>query len=496
MIESDAYFYIQKSTPESLSDVERMDIPTARKILETVVALHENLISNPDFKIGLYTLEQVKAAFVVLTEALVDRDEGYRVVASKNNKNITFSLLLLYDIVGVKDKHSKPSSVHLVLENEDRYILENDLKLNPSEGKFNITRFADFRQRKARVVHASGLKDDPDLNTHRYMWRGVRWMAANILQWNETDIVFPEQLDDITLEQVLTLSDKHSATQNTARQLESPYARPHTVDGAASVLESMYAVPSIADVLLTEAHDIQDVIQALEQLRVITREMGVEVGGSIGSKIVRGQTVYFIKSIATGTEHEVRRSDLGNINFHTHPHNPEKMEALLKKSNAHFDMPSQVDILTFFADKNREQEIIIGPFYTIALQKNKLSAYAEAVYETWRDLGNKPELIASLMSTGYGYEALFVYMDFLFITSWEAVSRQQYDMHNWVSFLRKAGVTVTIQEAAHELSEEEKRLRSQLQLQPGVYEALQDETFNNWVTEQRQILVEDYQSRK
>ncbi|MEO6508870.1 MAG: hypothetical protein ABIO02_02865, partial [Patescibacteria group bacterium] len=39
----------------------------------------------------------------------------------------------------------------------------------------------------------------PQLEAVRHLWKGLRWHAANMLDWNKPGVVMPEQLDNLPL---------------------------------------------------------------------------------------------------------------------------------------------------------------------------------------------------------------------------------------------------------------------------------------------------------
>lgn len=272
-------------------------------------------------------MPQVRQAFDVVAENIMASPNSEGSLMTSTDKDTNYGRARLTVFNKIKDV-SRPESLYLSLTKDDNYILESQLPLRESESWVvnDSMRFADFRGNK-KIVSAYDLQKDFSMDKYRHMWRGVRWVAVNILDWNKEGLIMPEELDH---------------PQTSLHLLPKGEDESVIIDNPTTPSEIVNMDNAKVDLLSIKENNLPGIIDRLERLRSITRTSGVEVGGSIGVRELDGKNEYYIESLDTGTEEEVKRIKTGNVNFHTHPSSPDKITSRLS-DNTHFDMPSHYD---------------------------------------------------------------------------------------------------------------------------------------------------------
>ncbi len=184
------------------SQQEQADLEIARTILQTIVNTHEKTINEttPLDRIAEYSTEQERQAERVVAQSLMDthgvvKSSAFERTLRKNTPQGRLTLSLSDD------------NVHMYLWNEQSHEVElaNTYALQqPKSGTEWYYGFDDHRHHDPWTWEkfsetAYRLKRKQSLLSIRYDRRGLRWMNANMLGWNNPDTIMPEQLDSLPL---------------------------------------------------------------------------------------------------------------------------------------------------------------------------------------------------------------------------------------------------------------------------------------------------------
>lgn len=179
---------------------EDIDLKTARVILQAVIDAREYPISAsslPD-KIANYSIELVRCATELVTDDLMNTHNAasvnYQRELEKNTPEGKLTILL--------DQPGTPPG------NVGRRI---DCELNHGEIRYhfplaepvndnykNDFGFTDIRGETRKIsldCYLCQTEKEFNIDNYRLWVKGLRWMSANLLNWNNPAIIMPEQLD-------------------------------------------------------------------------------------------------------------------------------------------------------------------------------------------------------------------------------------------------------------------------------------------------------------
>lgn len=172
-----------------------LDLDAARLVLEAVVGVHERTLTETSdlTKIGCYSTDQIREALDLVSQ---------NIMASSGNENRTekqtpygkLSLLVRRQI-DKNLKYGEPENLYMSLNKSGRYVLESEVPLGQGGSQFRqyAVRFSDFRQ-EVKVISMYNIRQDFSIEKFKHIWRGMRWLSANMLDWNGK-FRLPEDLD-------------------------------------------------------------------------------------------------------------------------------------------------------------------------------------------------------------------------------------------------------------------------------------------------------------
>lgn len=189
-----------------------LDLETARTILQGIVIFHEQSITkeHPLDTIGLYSTRQIREALRLVGEDLMIRHKA-KLISPTDPTNIpTLSL----------DKTAQKDTGHLGIvyrpnPQSNSIALALDTTRIPKIGfskswtmlycsiplaewdttRFNYHGFDDYRAETEKHASIGRLNGKISIDDYRFMIRGLRWLSANMLNWEGKDFIMPEQLD-------------------------------------------------------------------------------------------------------------------------------------------------------------------------------------------------------------------------------------------------------------------------------------------------------------
>ena len=180
------------------SQQEQADLETARTILQAIINTHEKTINEttPLDRIAGYSTEQVGQAERVVAQSLMDahgvvKPSAFEHTLRKNTPQGGLTLSLGED------------TVHMFLLNDESHevVLANTYALKqPQSGTEWYYGFDDNRgdwNEKTFEETLYRARRKQSLLSIRHDWRGLRWMNANMLDWDNPHTLMPEQLDTL-----------------------------------------------------------------------------------------------------------------------------------------------------------------------------------------------------------------------------------------------------------------------------------------------------------
>lgn len=200
---------VQSPASSELKRQDEMDLDTARAVLQSLVDIHEESISEDAFDmIGEYSPEQIRQAFEVVATSLMREhggmlDEHAMTVLPpgsvvQNVEKETPQGKLSLSLV----KSTISNNVSMGLHPYDHSVwslLVNEVSLDEPTGNERwFTGFADYRSGKKEYT-LDHLDQNYSLAGFQQMVRGTRWMSANMLDWQNPATIMPEQLDNRAL---------------------------------------------------------------------------------------------------------------------------------------------------------------------------------------------------------------------------------------------------------------------------------------------------------
>ncbi len=193
----------------------RVDLPTARNMLQAVVSTHENSFTKDSQldRVGSYSTDQVRTALQIFCLSLLSNHEVVDTELAVSTRKLGSYGELELILFREQDDNLHPMTdfQHVTLRLVDpsnKGQLENttplkNVKPNKRGSWDSNFGFADTRGTTVvsqfKRADLSDLKHVFKLEDFRLMWRGLRWMCANILNWDQPSIIIPEQLDTPSL---------------------------------------------------------------------------------------------------------------------------------------------------------------------------------------------------------------------------------------------------------------------------------------------------------
>lgn len=197
--------------PNSLPirQVTPMPLDEARQILQAVVSTHESAITpaTPLEIVAGFSTEQIREAATTVGLAVVSMHRGNSVfgidTARKTTPygNVSLSMHKRYDETGQPTEQYK--RVYLALVQGGNYQIESEFPLLEPENDFDriYVSYKDFRNNRLLSLYEIQKRGSFSLADFQHLFRGVRWLFANMLDWDRRDLIMPEQLNHLPLHQ-------------------------------------------------------------------------------------------------------------------------------------------------------------------------------------------------------------------------------------------------------------------------------------------------------
>jgi hypothetical protein len=220
--------------------VELMELRQARNILQAVVSTHQDSITleESDNVVG-FNIQQIRQAALAVGLDLVNKNKsiktnGLTTIVRKNigenskskvegsrleNGN-NFFLTLKTEWAGwdeakshaISGEYSEIELVYRYLDSVDSHGFSPKPPVREVQSSFPLISDArlpysifkdDSVSKKEESFHCEDGKY-PELfplttEKYRLLFKGMRWMFVNMLNWNSSEVIFPEQLDHLPL---------------------------------------------------------------------------------------------------------------------------------------------------------------------------------------------------------------------------------------------------------------------------------------------------------
>lgn len=199
------------STQPSVPDIQSSAIPLsqASQILQAVISTHESSITpaTPLEIVTGFTTRQIREAATVVGLDVVLKHRGDSVfdisTARKTTQygNASLSIHKRYDETGQPTEQYK--RVYLALVQGGKYQIESEFPLLEPENDFDriYVSYKDFRHNRLLSLYEIQKRGRFSLEDYQHLFRGVRWLFANMLDWDRPDLIMPEQLNHLPLSQ-------------------------------------------------------------------------------------------------------------------------------------------------------------------------------------------------------------------------------------------------------------------------------------------------------
>lgn len=182
-----------------------LDLASARRVLEAIVACHEGLITEDDLiPIKGYSILDIRAA---LTRSLVEIIQSKGKMSTLEFGFVTHTKQTPEGTSHLQVNYSTKSQVDLL--QPDNFVLRHDrgewyrptykmiaqLELPLKDDDVLARHFTRFIDEDKRISVGSLIIERRSLDDYRHLWRGMRWSAANILIRDEDRLIQPRDLD-------------------------------------------------------------------------------------------------------------------------------------------------------------------------------------------------------------------------------------------------------------------------------------------------------------
>ena len=186
---------------------EHLSLDMARQILQTVVSTHENSITTPLDQVSGFNTQQIRDAASTVFLDLMESHNGH----VKSNRTRVVEKLDVPDghVVLQVSKKILPNGqitdqdwrLYLGSDKDGKRQLEVFFPLVDAENKTDLLliNFADFRKIKSTFLANRGKP--MDIDQYRQLFKGVRWLFTNMLDWDRSGLIMPEQIDHLPLPQ-------------------------------------------------------------------------------------------------------------------------------------------------------------------------------------------------------------------------------------------------------------------------------------------------------
>lgn len=184
-----------------------MQFGEARRILQAVVLTHESTISlnTPLEAVAGFSTEQIRKAAALVGISVILTHRGNSVFDITTARKFTPSGEATLNMARRFTPEGLPMEeyqrLYLGLSEGDRFLIESDFPLHEPIDDFERVNvgFRDFRNGTHLSLYEISSRGQFSLDDYRHLFRGVRWMFANMLEWDKPGFIMPEQLDRMAL---------------------------------------------------------------------------------------------------------------------------------------------------------------------------------------------------------------------------------------------------------------------------------------------------------
>lgn len=184
-----------KAIADPAVEAKEMDLETARVVLQAIVDVNENAITEqtPLDRIQEYSIDQIRQAVQLVTESLKDKsDEIYPWPEKGESAYFTLQQTPqgeLYLFKGDDFVELALMSTRFGPDISDRFALDDKEGFDK-----RFIHFSDVRSGANIHTGLTDLEKAPTLAKVRYMIKGMRWMSANLLNWENHTALMPEDI--------------------------------------------------------------------------------------------------------------------------------------------------------------------------------------------------------------------------------------------------------------------------------------------------------------
>jgi hypothetical protein len=179
-----------------------LDMKLVREILAFIVNCHEQSLDPAVGSLEQYSFFEIRQALASAAHQVVGDKQlstgkfRSQVKRISPTRSMTLSIKYRSAITGMPS--DIPHRIDLYMLDtaiSKAYIIQLSLTLHGAQDVFDssFVGFKDRYQRKDQSRVSPEAEKD-----YRHLWRGLRWLCANLLTWHRPGIILPEDLDDFS----------------------------------------------------------------------------------------------------------------------------------------------------------------------------------------------------------------------------------------------------------------------------------------------------------
>lgn len=190
----------ESSQQESDSFQLLFDMKRVKEILVSLVNCHEDSLDPAVGGLGAFSFLEIRQALASAAHLIVGQmppsTSRFRLGVKQLSSSCTLTLTIKYSPTSTAAASTLPHRIDLHLLDtaiSKAYLIQLSLTVQGGQDVFDssFVGFKDRRQSKGLARVGPGGERE-----YRHLWRGLRWLCANLLTWERAGIILPENLDD------------------------------------------------------------------------------------------------------------------------------------------------------------------------------------------------------------------------------------------------------------------------------------------------------------
>lgn len=184
-------------------DISRLMLDTkrVREMLTSIVNCHEQSLDPAVGHPGPFSLVEIRQALASAGHLLIGDTQLSTGKFRSKTKHVSATCTLTFSVkYHIDNKNEYDILSHrfdlcmLDIAISRAYLIQLSVTIHGAQDIFDssLVGFKDWRSRKEQAASRSTMEND-----YRHLWRGLRWLCANLLTWHRPGMILPECLDDM-----------------------------------------------------------------------------------------------------------------------------------------------------------------------------------------------------------------------------------------------------------------------------------------------------------